>query len=44
MSPDEAVMELETSDNQFLVFRNSVGGKAAVVFKRNDGNYGLVRP
>jgi len=44
MSPDEAVMELETSDNQFLVFRNSEGGKAAVVFKRNDGNYGLVRP
>lgn len=44
MSPDEAVMELEAGAKQFLVFRNFEGGRVAVVFKRNDGNYGLVQP
>ena len=42
MTPDEAVAELMDGDKQFLIFRNSEGGKVAVIFKRNDGNYGLV--
>ena len=44
MSTEEAAMELEDSDQQFLVFRTSKGGKVAVIFRRNDGNYGLVQP
>lgn len=43
MTPDEAVAELMDGDKQFLIFRNSEGGKVAVIFKRNDGNYGLVQ-
>jgi len=44
MSPDEAAMELDNSDQQFLVFRSSASGGAAVIFRRTDGNYGLVQP
>lgn len=44
MSSDEAVSELEDTDQQFLIFRNSKGGKVAVIFRRKDGNYGLVQP
>lgn len=44
MSPDEAVSEMEETGQQFLIFRNSDGGKVGVVFCRKDGNYGLVQP
>ncbi len=44
MSREEAVMELEDSDQHFLVFRTSKEGKVAVIFRRKDGNYGLVQP
>jgi putative sigma-54 modulation protein len=44
MSPEEAVMEIEDREHQFIVFRNSRSGRIAVVFRRNDGNYGLVQP
>jgi putative sigma-54 modulation protein len=43
MTPDEAVVELSGGDKQFFIFRNSEGGRVAVLFKRNDGNYGLVQ-
>ena len=44
MTADEAVMELEGGDKQFVVFRDAVKGGAAVLFRRNDGNFGLIRP
>ncbi|MEP6786827.1 MAG: ribosome-associated translation inhibitor RaiA [Acidobacteriota bacterium] len=44
MSPEEAAMELDDSDQQFFVFRTSKQGKVAVIFRRKDGNYGLVQP
>ncbi|MFN2502340.1 MAG: ribosome hibernation-promoting factor, HPF/YfiA family [Pyrinomonadaceae bacterium] len=44
MTVDEAVLELDDGDQQFHVFRNSEGGKVAVIFRRKDGNYGLVQP
>jgi putative sigma-54 modulation protein len=43
MSPDEAVLELEDTDQQFLIFRNSDNGNMAVMFRRKDGNYGIVQ-
>lgn len=43
MTPDEAVTDMEDTDQQFMIFRNSDGGKLAVVFRRKDGNYGLVQ-
>ena len=43
MTPDEAVADMEETAQNFLIFRNSDGGKVAVVFRRNDGNYGLIQ-
>jgi len=44
MSDDEAAMVLEGDENQFLVFRNSEDQKVSVIYKRKDGNYGLIQP
>jgi putative sigma-54 modulation protein len=44
MSANEAAMALDGDENQFLVFRNSENQRVAVIYKRKDGNYGLVQP
>ncbi len=44
MTPDEAALELDRSELQFIVFRHSVTQKVSVLFRRHDGNYGLVQP
>ena len=44
LSTDEAVMVLVEQENQFLVFRNSENEKVSIIFKRKDGNYGLIEP
>jgi len=44
MSVEEAVMQLEVSTNEFLVFRNSVNETVNVLYRRKDGNYGLIEP
>jgi putative sigma-54 modulation protein len=44
MTTDEAVLELEDGDKQFVVFRDAAKGGVAVLFKRKDGNLGLIRP
>lgn len=44
MSADEAAMQLDGEENQFLVFRNSDDQKVSVIYKRKDGNYGLIQP
>lgn len=44
MTPDEAVLRLQEQDNQFLVFRLAENQKIAVIYKRKDGNYGLIEP
>ncbi len=44
MSVDEACMELELFKDNFLVFRNSQTEDINVVYKREDGNYGLIAP
>jgi putative sigma-54 modulation protein len=43
MSPDEAAMALDGSKKQILMFRNSDGGGIGVIFRREDGNYGLIQ-
>jgi putative sigma-54 modulation protein len=42
LTVDEAVMQLNLLGNEFLVFRNSTSGMVNVVYKREDGNYGLI--
>jgi len=44
LSADEAVMVLVEQENQFLVFRNAENEKISIIFKRKDGNYGLIEP
>ncbi|MCW5960361.1 MAG: ribosome-associated translation inhibitor RaiA [Pyrinomonadaceae bacterium] len=44
MTPEEAVLQLEQQDNQFLVFRTTADQSVAVIYKRNDRNYGLIHP
>lgn len=44
MTPEEAVMRLAEEENQFLVFRNSESERISVLYKRADGDYGLIEP
>lgn len=39
-----AVMQLDLSENQFLVFRNAAHGGLNVVYRRPDGNVGWIDP
>jgi putative sigma-54 modulation protein len=44
MDVQEAVMEMELLNHSFYVFRNSHTDEVNVVYKRNDGEYGLIEP
>lgn len=44
LSVDDAVMQLELTHSEFLVFRNEANGTISVVYKRRDGHYGLIVP
>lgn len=44
MTAEEAVFKLNDDENQFLVFRNAEDEKVSVIYKRKDGNYGLIQP
>jgi len=43
MSPEEAAMELEVFKKEFLAFRNAETDELNVLYRRKDGNYGLVQ-
>lgn len=42
MSLDEAALQLETSRNDFVVFRDAASDQVNVLYKRRDKNYGLI--
>jgi putative sigma-54 modulation protein len=42
--PEEAALLLNGDGNNFLVFRNAETEKISVIFKRKDGNFGLIEP
>jgi len=44
MSPDEAAMQMELLDKNFFVFSNHTTGEINVIYRRNDGNFGLIEP
>ena len=44
MTPEEAVMRVVDAPEQFLVFRNSETDRIGVIYKRKDGNFGLIEP
>jgi putative sigma-54 modulation protein len=39
---NEAIMKMELSDDQFLLFRGEEDKKLKLLYRRNDGNYGLI--
>ena len=43
MSEDEAILQMNLIDHTFFMFRNSKNGEVEVVYKRKDGNYGLIK-
>lgn len=44
MDVDEAVMQLNLSNGDFLVFTNRATMSINVLYRRKDGNYGLIEP
>ena len=41
---DEAIMEMELSERSFIVFRNAETEQLSVLFRRKDGDYGMIEP
>jgi putative sigma-54 modulation protein len=44
LTPDEAVLQLELIGHDFFVFRSAESGDVNVVYRRRDGQYGLIEP
>ena len=44
MSPEESVDQMDLLDKNFFIFANLANGDINVVYRRNDGNYGLIEP
>lgn len=44
MQPEEAVMQMELLDKDFFIFANAGSGHVNVIYKRKDGNVGLIEP
>ena len=44
LSIDDAILQLELNHAEFLVFWNSGTESISVIYKRRDGNYGLITP
>ena len=44
MDPDEAVLQMEMLGHSFLLYLDMDTDKVCVVYKRKDGNYGLIEP
>lgn len=42
MNEEEAILQMELLGHQFYMFNDSETNKTAVVYKRNDGNYGII--
>jgi putative sigma-54 modulation protein len=44
MDVEEAAMQMELMNKSFFVFRSAVSGDINIVYKRDDGNIGLIEP
>ena len=42
MTPEEAILQMNLIGHVFFAFTDAETGKVAVVYKRKDGNYGLI--
>lgn len=44
LSEEEAIMKMELSQDAFMVYRSELTHKIRVIFRRTDGNYGIIQP
>lgn len=44
LNTEEALMRIDLSGDQFLIFRSEEDRKLKVLYRRKDGHYGLIRP
>jgi putative sigma-54 modulation protein len=44
MSPEEAILQMNLLEHSFFVFSDAESGDTCVVYRRKDGNYGLIVP
>ena len=44
MDLEEAVMQMDLANSEFLVFTNAKTESINVIYRRKDGNYGLIEP
>uniref|UniRef100_A0A7C4MLA2 Ribosome hibernation promoting factor n=1 Tax=Desulfatirhabdium butyrativorans TaxID=340467 RepID=A0A7C4MLA2_9BACT len=44
MDVDEALMQMDLNDEPFFVFTNARTDRVNVLYKRKDGNFGLIQP
>ena len=44
MSEDEAILQMELLGHNFFVYEDADTSKVNVIYKRKDGNYGLIEP
>lgn len=44
MPPEEAAMQMELLNHDFFIFLNTDTDNVSVIYKRHDGNYGLIEP
>jgi putative sigma-54 modulation protein len=44
MSPEDAKLELKMTGAEFIMFKNADTGDTNVLYRKSDGNYGLVEP
>ncbi len=42
MDEEEAILQMELLGHQFYMYKDAETNKPAVVYKRNDGNYGVI--
>jgi len=44
LTVEEAVLEIEEESAEFLVFRNATNSRTNILYRRPDGNFGLIDP
>jgi putative sigma-54 modulation protein len=44
LAPDEAILELEMSERPFVLFNNIRTGDFGILYRRRDGDYGVIEP
>lgn len=44
LTNDEAILKMELTGDAFLIFRGEIDRKIKVIYRRKDGNYGIIEP